>query len=340
MSERAACLQNFPMVIVVVLLIVTFATGLKSTTPGIFLHVSYNDEPKMQSGLLVVNCSVDTKLTDIVTVISLTVLGPKPYGNQGEFDELAVIDIWSKTPKLTSDLEDSKVTIHGKASMEKDSHPYLFMSWNTPTPGSRHEYKCVANGLDRQRQPASINKAKKVEFSRAGCCEKIDSIDSQLREMSEKLETFKKNLNFQIKMMAIDKSRFDVSNVSKNRVYLASKVQAAFKIQAANEACKSSGGYLVEFDDDEEYRFVYDFLHRTGGANTFWTGGNDIEKEGQFVYFNSKKLVPSLTGWSHEQPDNANDNEDCMEIRLNYEGFNDWTCDESGKFVCEVELSR
>ncbi|GFO13808.1 collectin-11 [Plakobranchus ocellatus] len=139
-------------------------------------------------------------------------------------------------------------------------------------------------------------------------------------------------------MLAIDKCSFDVSDISKGRVYLASKAQAAFNIGAANQACKSSGGYLVEFDDDEEYQFVYDFVTRTGGANTFWTGGNDIATEGHFVYFNSKRPVPTLTGWAGGQPDDYARSEDCMEIRLNFRGLNDWVCSQTGKFVCEVEL--
>ncbi|GFO31298.1 collectin-11 [Plakobranchus ocellatus] len=377
MSERAACFQNY-LLMAMIVLIVTFVTSGKGATPAINLDVSHTNDPTTPSGLLVVNCSVDANLTDMVTVASLTVFGSKPYGNQGEFDELALVDMWSQSPKLTSDLEDADVVISGKTGPENDSHSYLAMSWNSPTPGYRQYYKCVANGLDHQRQGVSIATTVKIEILNGGCCEKMDSIDSQLREVTEKvgntctaktaaaltgqvknlhskiealdskiegeiealaskLETFQQNQNLHFKMMAIDKGSFDVSDISKGRVYLASKAQAAFNIGAANQACKSSGGHLVEFDDDEEYQFVYDFATRTGGANTFWTGANDIEREGHFVYFNSKKPVPTLTAWSSGQPDNADGSEDCIEIRLTF-GLNDWICSQTGKFVCEVEL--
>ncbi|GFO31386.1 hypothetical protein PoB_005789100 [Plakobranchus ocellatus] len=99
-------------------------------------------------------------LTDMVTVASLTVFGSKPYRNQGDFDELAVVDIWSQTPKLTSVLDDADAVISGKTGSENDGHSYLTMSWNSPTPGYRQYYKCVANGLDHQRQATSISTTK------------------------------------------------------------------------------------------------------------------------------------------------------------------------------------
>ncbi|GFO31295.1 perlucin c protein [Plakobranchus ocellatus] len=375
------------MMTMIILLIVAFAINAKGMTSAINLDVSHTNDPTTQSGLIVVNCSVDVNLTDIVTVASLTVFGSKPYGNQGDFDELAVVDIWSQTPKLSNDIHETGLDVNGNIDL---GNAYLAMSWHSPTPGYRQYYKCVANGLDRHRQAASISTTVRVEILTGGCCEKMGSIDSQLRKVSEKvgntctaqtaaaltvqvknlhskiealdskidgqieilgskldgkiealdskLETFQSNVNRQLKMMTIDKGSFDVSDISKGRVYLASKAQAAFNIGAANQACKSSGGYLVELDDDEEYQFVYDFVTRTGGANNFFTGGNDIDREGQFVYFNSKKSVPSLTKWAPGQPNNHGGSEDCMEIRLSLKGLNDWICSATGKFVCEVEL--
>ncbi|GFO22464.1 LOW QUALITY PROTEIN: perlucin c protein [Plakobranchus ocellatus] len=330
--------------------------------PAIHLDVSHTIDPTTESGLLVVNCSVDTRLTDMINVTSLTVFGPKPYGKQGEFNELAVV-IWSSAPKLTSDLGNARVEISGKIVPHKDGHSYLFMSWDSPTPGYRQDYRCVANGLDRLRQAASIARTVKVGILKTGCCLKIDSIDLQIKNLyskvealgskldsqiknlyskvetlSSKLESFQQNQIIRFKMVRIDQGRFDVSGISKGRMYLASYPKERFVLEVNNRECKSAGGYLVELDDDEEYQFVYDFVTRIRGSNTFWTGGNDIEKEGHFVYFNSKKPVPPLTVWWPGQPDNTANEEHCMEIRLSVGGLNDWGCHQVGKFVCEVEL--
>ncbi|GFO31301.1 C-type lectin-related protein 1 [Plakobranchus ocellatus] len=299
MSERAASLRNYPMVMVMVLSIATFAKSAKATTSAMDLDVSHTIDLTSQSALLVVNCSFDAKLTDMVTGASLTLFGSKAYGNQSE---LAVVNSKSQTLKLTSDLEDADVVIKGKSGQ----HSYLAISWDSPTPGYRQYYKCVANGIGRQEQDS-------------------------------KLKFFQSNLNLQLKMVTINDGGFDVSDISKGRVYLASKAHMAFNIGAANQTCKSSGGYLVELDDREEFQFVSDFATLIGGTVHFWTGCNDIEREGHFVYFNSKKPVP-FWAWASNQPDNGGAGEDCVEIRLNFDGLNDLPCDTVGNIVCEVEL--
>ncbi|GFO43379.1 C-type lectin domain family 4 member f isoform x1 [Plakobranchus ocellatus] len=394
MSERAASLRNYPMVMAMVLSIASFAKSAKATTPAIVLDVSHTVDPATQSALLVLNCSFDANLTDMVSVASLTLFGSKPYGNQSEFDKLVVVDIWSPTPNLTSDLEDADVVIKDKIGQENDSHSYLTISWNSPTPGYRQYYKCVANGLDRQRQAASISTTVKVEILNGGsndsqlrevsekventCTEKtaaaltvqvknllskIEALDSKIDDKIEalnskidgkiealesdlpsnfwvldsKLKAFQSDLNLQIKMATIDKGNFYVSDISKDRVYLVSKTKASFNIGAANQACKSNGGYLVELDNHEEFQFVSDFLTLTGGDGPFWTGANDIEREGYFYYFNSKKQIPAWA-WVPNRADNLHYHEDCVEIRLDLGGLNDNFCDKKGKIVCEVEL--
>ncbi|GFO35136.1 lectin-galc1 [Plakobranchus ocellatus] len=132
----------------------------------------------------------------------------------------------------------------------------------------------------------------------------------------------------------------DVSDIRDDRVYTISSSLTRFNIGRANEACKSLGGYLVEFNDDKEFKFVYDFVNLRGKTNTYFTGGNDIAKEGTFVYFSSGKLVPRLNGWAKKQPDNYGNNEDCMEIKLSLKGLNDSPCDDYGKFICEVKITR
>ncbi|GFO39193.1 hypothetical protein PoB_006569800 [Plakobranchus ocellatus] len=306
MSERAACLQNYPMIMVMVLLIIipVFAARVKGKAPAMHLDVSHTIDPTTESGLLVVNCSVDTRLADMIRVTSLAVFGPKPYGKQGEFIELVVVDIWSPAPKLTSDLGSARVDINGKIVPHKDGLSYLFMSWNSPTPGYRQDYRCVANGLDRQRQAASIAKTVKVGILKTGCCLKMDFIDLQIKKLfstvealgskldlqiknlyskvetlGSTLESFQQNQILRFKMVRIDQGRFDVSGISKNRMYLASYPKERFVLEVANRECRYSGGYLVELDDDDEYQFVYDFVTRIRGSNTFWTVASAVHRK-------------------------------------------------------------
>ncbi|GFO22465.1 C-type lectin domain family 3 member a [Plakobranchus ocellatus] len=361
MSESAARHRNHRVVMVMVLLIIIFTTSVKGKDPAMNLKVSRRNDPTAESGVLVVDCSVNSWLTKMSTVTSLTVLGSKPYRNQRKFDELAVVDIWSPAPKLTNYLKNEDVVIRGKTAQENFGNAYLVLSWNSQSPFYRHYryFKCVANGLDPHKQAASISKTVNVGMFQTDCSQKMDSIDSQLREMAEalpvqvenlhskvealesKLETFHLIQMFHFKMRKVDTDRFDVSPILKDRFYLASKDEVAFNIEAANQECKSSGGYLVELDDLEEYRnLLWYFLERVPRADTFWTGGNDIDIEGEFIYYNSRKPVPNVDSWwMRGQPDNAGDSEDCLEIRKSYDGLiNDWICGRTGKFVCEIEL--
>ena len=73
-----------------------------AVSPGMILDVSYNLEPTSQSGFLVINCSLDSSLTDLETVASLAVFGSRPYGSEGDLEQLAAVDLWSNTPKLVS----------------------------------------------------------------------------------------------------------------------------------------------------------------------------------------------------------------------------------------------
>ena len=171
----------------------------------------------------------------------------------------------------------------------------------------------------------------------------VADFETKFREMNEgvstQLETLAANLqdmNGQFKMREIDRSRFEVSHKYRNTVYLVSKTEANFNIASANNFCRESGGYLVELDDTDESRFVKDLVTRIGGANIFWTGGNDIDSEGTFVYYNSKKPVPPNL-WSGSEPNNFGGNEDCMEISVSGAIY-DNECTQSGKYVCELPL--
>ena len=166
---------------------------------------------------------------------------------------------------------------------------------------------------------------------------RMQTLTDKMEELQKKLNSLEQNINLQFRLSGIDKGRFDVSSVYEGRVYLVSKAEEVFNIARANNYCRESGGYLVELDDGQEYQFVFNLVSTIRGANSFWTGGNDIEEEGTWVYYNSKKPVPQLS-WSGGQPDNMGGHEDCMEIRLNFGGLNDWLCNQPGKFICEIPI--
>ncbi|GFN98794.1 pulmonary surfactant-associated protein d [Plakobranchus ocellatus] len=101
-----------------------------------------------------------------------------------------------------------------------------------------------------------------------------------------------------------------------------------------NKLCKAIGGYLVELDSREEQNFVTGFMRAHDKYNAY-TGGNDIRREGTFVYYNSKKPMPALK-WRPGNPNNWNSNEDCVQIW--WKDLNDITCSRRDKYICEISF--
>ncbi|KAK3734726.1 hypothetical protein RRG08_059908 [Elysia crispata] len=134
-------------------------------------------------------------------------------------------------------------------------------------------------------------------------CSRTQTLTDKMEELHEKLSSLEQNFNLQFRLLGFDKVRFDVSSVYQGRVYLVSKAVEVFNIARANNYCR----------------------------------GNYIDKEGTWVYYNSKKPVPHLS-WTGGQPDNDGGLEDCMKIRLDFGGLNDWYCNQSGKVVCEIPI--
>ncbi|GFO39067.1 Cd209 antigen, partial [Plakobranchus ocellatus] len=95
-----------------------------------------------------------------------------------------------------------------------------------------------------------------------------------------------------------------------------------------NELCKTIDAYLVELDSRDEQKFVSAFL-RAHSKSFAIIGANDVEREGIFVHYNSKKPIPALR-WYRTQPDNWR-NEDC--VRMWPYGLNDVTCRLSGAYM-------
>ncbi|GFO08450.1 hypothetical protein PoB_003495500 [Plakobranchus ocellatus] len=248
---------------------------------------------------------------------------------------------------------------------------YLRVTWKFPIPTYRQFYKCVAKGLNDQKQAVTISTTIKAEFMNENVCEWMDSIDSQVRKLSEDItesvEYFyghilhfysstirsfaARNGHFRRHMQDIESSfaimmktnsyfRWDAIDMSESRdgrVYIVSKRIKSFDLIKCNDACKDMGGYLVELNDNDEYRFVFDFIASLASGNIYFTGMMDSRTNRGFIFFNTLKKAPLDLVWRHGQPDNFGDVEHCVEIGVGGFGLNDIGCDRAGRFVCEVE---
>ena len=236
--------------------------------------------------------------------------------------------------------------------------PQSSLLLSSPSNLHRHSYKCVAYGIDRAGEAVSVSTVTKPDVAlnslrlelqalsdqvelgvnkSEGLAKDVESVHRKVDSLETKLDAILLSARVHSTLLAVDRTNFDVSRVYKDRIYLASKrEEKAFDFATTDSACVAAGGYLAEIDDDEESAFVLAFSTTLGGSDIFMTGGNDLENEGKFVYFHSKKPVPDHVTWLSGQPSGGN--EDCMHFWISRKGLNDTRCGGKAKFVCEIPL--
>lgn len=68
-----------------------------------------------------------------------------------------------------------------------------------------------------------------------------------------------------------------------------------------------------------------------------WIGGSDQQVEGVFVWIDSGNNF-TFTNWHGIQPDNAGNNEHCVEMFGRTGTWNDRPCSYGTPFVCEKDI--
>lgn len=77
--------------------------------------------------------------------------------------------------------------------------------------------------------------------------------------------------------------------------------------------CEELGGHLVTITSAEEQAHVETLIKNSGLS--YWTGGNDKYKEGNFVWYTGEEFT--YTNWDSGQPDNWDSEEDYLTIMEN-----------------------
>lgn len=78
--------------------------------------------------------------------------------------------------------------------------------------------------------------------------------------------------------------------------------------QDAEAHCQTEHAHLASFHSQEELSFLVAHMPTEG-----WVGLNDIDHENKFVYTDGTSV--NLLPWGSEQPDNYQNNEDCVHLR-------------------------
>ncbi|CAL4098467.1 unnamed protein product, partial [Meganyctiphanes norvegica] len=102
-------------------------------------------------------------------------------------------------------------------------------------------------------------------------------------------------------------------------------------------ACASRGQSLASPVDPVA---VLEYAYRTYGNfySGFWLGGSDVATEGTWVWQSGEPLGDRFPWDSkdfHDEPNNSNGNENCLEIRVAENRYNDIRCHDVKGYICE-----
>ncbi|XP_052694133.1 lectin BRA-3-like [Crassostrea angulata] len=147
---------------------------------------------------------------------------------------------------------------------------------------------------------------------------------SQIPGLSDKTEQYRKGCDF-------DWIEF------KGHCYFYGQQQVTWP--EAKLECQKKCSYLVEIEDKEESAWLaLMFLDKSDCPTslykncTAWTGGNDLDIEGKYVWDNSNTSFV-FTNWYKFVPSHG-DIRDCIDILKNGE-WNDRPCSHLNHFICE-----
>ncbi|KAK3766564.1 hypothetical protein RRG08_035515 [Elysia crispata] len=343
---------NLPFILTLAAMVI-YGTTVKTVeldaSSNVVIDVSQAVEINSPISCLLVKCTFYYNGNDLDNVISLSLYGSSPYGNMKTFDKLAFVEEKNSIGRRNGmNQAEGDVSSTGKLNSREPHESALVLSWNKATNFCPNAFKCVAEGIKNKKSLSISSKIAEAVSGGGACCWNRDSVNSVLSRSAatmifREVRALSKNLlNLQDKiedvhfLSTISRAQFDVSGEYEGRIYLASRWTMQSNIAQKNKFCTANGGYLVEFDNQKEFNFVLNFAKAIDEDENFMSGGNDLDKEGVFTYFHSKKAIPSLK-WRSGQPDNYR-NEDCVIFRLDSYGLNDVRCEASARFICEIPL--
>ncbi|XP_056622951.1 C-type lectin domain family 4 member M-like [Triplophysa dalaica] len=160
----------------------------------------------------------------------------------------------------------------------------------------------------------------KLETNYSHLTDERDQLKINLTSMSEmklKLETRVKNLS---ETLMKSTSAYFITNEEKSWT-------------DSRQFCRDRGGDLVIINTEEEQKYISSIVK--GRA---WIGLSDIEKEGSMTWVDNTPLNKGF--WYKGEPNDANGNEDCVEILIlseNIMNWNDLPCSEKRKWISKPQ---
>ena len=120
------------------------------------------------------------------------------------------------------------------------------------------------------------------------------------------------------------------------------KLFTELKEQASSkQECNENDAHLVTIESAEKQAFIYEKFLAGTDKKDYWIGLTDADVENEWKWCDGRKLT-IYTNWAPGQPNNLDDNQDCVGIRkghffdTDYDGeWHDNACTKKKEFICE-----
>ncbi|XP_069141883.1 perlucin-like [Argopecten irradians] len=121
-----------------------------------------------------------------------------------------------------------------------------------------------------------------------------------------------------------------------NKCYLFSSFKASWPVAASY--CRTFNAKLAEPMDQSSVDFLSGEVKGSVPLHgeSYYLGGGDFFVEGQWLWMSTQGRM-SVTNWGPGEPNDAGEDEDCVEI-VHSGLWNDDVCDNPKGFICEMDV--
>ncbi|CAL1546974.1 unnamed protein product, partial [Lymnaea stagnalis] len=288
------------------------------------------------------------------TLVTLTI--SRANDSSRVFVDLASINRFSNTSfDIISKIENYTVTSDFNAT----GLSRLQLRWVNPTQEQSGAYKCSAAELSDAGQITLEENAVTLTVGKPGAGQltnKLKQMNALLKSYEERLTLLAENVldltknmtvlseNYKVNADQLDrlKSMFFVESIRFNDTeYLLSRDNFG-SANVLAIICNMYRGYLVEFDDAEEFDALTSLIENATEFSNVYVGGSDLMHEDQWVMESTGQNM-TWSNWYPGEPDSGT-GADCIRI---YQIF-DWQMvdtecfshDIQYRFICEVPLKK
>ncbi|GFN78874.1 hypothetical protein PoB_000538000 [Plakobranchus ocellatus] len=169
--------------------------------------------------------------------------------------------------------------------------------------------------------------------------EKLENVGRRFDDLQKLVDAVSdENRGFR-KILSIDVTLYEVSNIVSGRVYAVSKSEEMKHKRTIEKSCHQIGGYVAKIDDDAEQMFLINFFKMIGNYKYYIRAKNN---EGNFVELtigepvSTERYAPGLARSNEEPRIVLGEKKDCVQAIQS--GLINVECGQLSKFVCEVPM--